>query len=219
MSPWTPINARQVGEEKRVHARRCYMCVVMVPLGEPCTHFYKGCPEGSRCEDKMQREKEGGDAVKPDTEATTMADSEAEADSDTDSDSDSEATMRASPEVLPQAAARRPVVNKRAGRTNKVNNRKTCTRCNGKEYNMSNFKDHEKVHYLEDNGVPARFPCDGCKEPGKCRVARYPRRLGTYACISCLRSHKPCGFNKVKAKKHEKCKPGVHPALLRPINE
>ncbi|CCT70777.1 uncharacterized protein FFUJ_06346 [Fusarium fujikuroi IMI 58289] len=144
MSPWTPINARQVEEEKRAQARRCYMCVVMVPLGEPCTHFDKGYPEGSRCDDKTQREKEGEDGIKPETKATAMADSV--------SDTDSEATMRASPEVLPQAAARPPVVNKRAGRTNKVNNRKTCTRCNGKEYNMSNFKDHEKVHYLEDNG-------------------------------------------------------------------
>ncbi|CZR42532.1 uncharacterized protein FPRO_09835 [Fusarium proliferatum ET1] len=223
MSPWTPINARQVEEKKRAQARSCHWCVILGPLEERRKYGY---PEGCCCEDKTQRHKEEEAPVKAETGATVDTEADAEADTDTDSDSDtdsgtdsdSEATMRASPEVLPQAAPRRPVVNKWAGRTSKVNNRKTCTRCNGKEYNMSNFKDHEKVHYLEDNGVPARFPCDGCKEPGKCRVARYPQRLGTYACISCLRSHKPCGFNKVKAKKHDKCKPGVHPALLRPIN-
>ncbi|KAF5706107.1 hypothetical protein FGLOB1_7622 [Fusarium globosum] len=211
MSPWTPINARQVEEKKRAQARRCHWCVILGSLEERRKYGY---PEGCCCEDKTQHHKEEEAPVKAETGVTVNTDADADADADTDS----EATMRASPEVLPQAAASPPVVNKRAGRTNKVNNRKTCTRCNGKEYNMSNFKDHEKVHYLEDNGVPARFLCNSCKETGKCRVARYPQRLGTYACISCLRSHKPCGFNKVKAKKHERCKPGVHPALLRPIN-
>ncbi|KAF5598962.1 hypothetical protein FPCIR_2608 [Fusarium pseudocircinatum] len=136
-------------------------------------------------------------------------------------------------EEEPCKHAERPVVDKRASvgsssstnstsstptiiNSGKVNNRKACSRCNGKEYNMSNFRDHNKVHFLEDHGAIARVPC-GCCEAGKCIVARSPMDIETYACMSCLKSHRQCSFNGLKTKEHKKCKPGAHPALLRPI--
>ncbi|KAF5981353.1 hypothetical protein FCOIX_4248 [Fusarium coicis] len=127
--------------------------------------------------------------------------------------------------------AERPVVEKEAGvgssgstnstrststiNSGKVNNRKTCAICN-REYNMSNFRDHMKIHYLEAHGVAACAPCKCCKA-GKCIVARSPKEIETYACISCLKSHRTCSFNELKTKKGEKCKPGTHPAILHPI--
>ncbi|EWG38650.1 hypothetical protein FVEG_01823 [Fusarium verticillioides 7600] len=128
--------------------------------------------------------------------------------------------------------AERPVVEKGAsvgssGSTNstsststiinsgKVNNRKICAICN-REYNMSNFRDHMKIHYLEAHGVAACVPCQCCKA-GQCIVARSPTEIETYACISCLKSHRTCSLNELKTKKGEKCKPGTHPALLHPV--
>ncbi|ENH62088.1 hypothetical protein FOC1_g10015046 [Fusarium oxysporum f. sp. cubense race 1] len=121
-----------------------------------------------------------------------------------------------------QAAAEPPVVEERASmervsRSGKVNNRKTCPICSGKEYNMSNFTDHMKVHRLEVLGVRARHPCECCKDPRKCLVAPIPLNIETYSCICCLRAHKKCSFNGLKGR-GEKCKPGVHPALERRID-
>ncbi|KAF4443462.1 hypothetical protein FACUT_1279 [Fusarium acutatum] len=201
MSSFTPINAREVEEKKRAQARRCYWCVVMGSLEERCKHWDKPYEQDCRCDDEMHRDKKEDAAVKAETKTTVKAEHEAPA----------------------QPASERPIVEERASvasssstSSGKVNNRKTCSRCNGKEYNISNFKDHNKVHFLEDNGVPARFPCNCCKA-GKCIVARCPKDLETYSCISCLRSHRQCNFSLLKAAKREKCKPGVHPALLRPI--
>ncbi|KAF5684928.1 hypothetical protein FDENT_6499 [Fusarium denticulatum] len=188
MSPFTPINAPLSEDLRTPH----WLWVVM------------GSPEAII---KTALAKETEATVKEETEATAQSEHEAPA----------------------RPAAERPVVEKRASvgsssstraitNSGKVNNRKTCSRCNGKKYNMSNFKDHNKVHFLEDHGVTARFPCSCCKA-GKCIVARCPKDIETYACIGCLKSHRQCSFNGLKTKKRKKCKPGAHPALLRPIEK
>ncbi|KAF5531834.1 hypothetical protein FPHYL_13858 [Fusarium phyllophilum] len=213
MSSFTPINARQMEEKRRPQAKRCYWCVVMGSLEERCEYWDRPYEKGRRCDDEMHHDKKEDAAVEAETKATM--------------EEETQATVKAEHEAPAQPAAERPVVEERASvasssgsssSSNKVNNRKTCARCNGKEYNMSNFKDHNKVHFLEDHGVPARFPCNGCKEPGKCIVARCPKHIETYACINCLKSHRQCSFNGLKAERREKCKPGVHPALLRPVS-
>ncbi|KAF5972455.1 hypothetical protein FBULB1_8739 [Fusarium bulbicola] len=144
MSSFTPINARQVEEKKRAQARQCYWCVVTEPLEEPCTHRVNS--DGQCCCDdyEIKRSKEEEAAVKADTEATVEADTEDTVEADT------EDTVEAEHEAPAQAAAERPIVKERA--RGKANNMKTCSRCNGKEYNMSNFADHSKVHVLEENG-------------------------------------------------------------------
>ncbi|KAF5611175.1 uncharacterized protein FSUBG_2454 [Fusarium subglutinans] len=128
MSSFTPINARQVEEKKRARARQCYWCVVMKPLEELCTH--RDNPDEQCCCDdyEIKRSKEEESAVQAETEDTVGAEHEAPA----------------------QATAERPIVKERA--RGKANNKKTCSRCNGKKYNMSNFADHIKVHALEENG-------------------------------------------------------------------
>ncbi|KAF5553349.1 hypothetical protein FMEXI_2483 [Fusarium mexicanum] len=87
-------------------------------------------------EDETKRNKEEEAAVKAETEATVAV--------------ETKAIVEAEHKAPAQAAAERPIVEERA--RGKANNMKTCSRCNGKEYNMSNFGDHIKVHVLEENG-------------------------------------------------------------------
>ncbi|KAF5665131.1 hypothetical protein FCIRC_10653 [Fusarium circinatum] len=184
MSSFTPINARQVEEKKRAQARQCYWCVVMKPLGEPCTD--RDNPDEQCCCDdcEIKRSKEEESAVQAETEATSGADTEATSGAETEDTvkaetedtvkaetedtvkaetedtvkaetedtvkAETEDTVRAEHEAPSQAAAERPIVEERA--RGKASNKKTCSRCNGKEYNMSNFADHIKVHALEENG-------------------------------------------------------------------
>ncbi|KAF5254189.1 hypothetical protein FANTH_1071 [Fusarium anthophilum] len=136
MSSFTPINAQQVEEKKRAQARQCYWCVVKESLEEPCTHR-DNPDEHSCCDDyEIKRSEEEEAAVKAETEATAEA--------------KMEDTVGAEHKAPAQPAAERPIVEERA--RGKANNMKTCSRCNGKEYNMSNFADHNKVHVLEENG-------------------------------------------------------------------
>ncbi|EWY88039.1 hypothetical protein FOYG_09401 [Fusarium oxysporum NRRL 32931] len=200
MSRFTPVNAHEV-QEKRAQARRCYWCVVTGSVEECCKHAEEADADLQHCQgdDEMQLCEEEA-AVQEETEGTVQAKNEAPS----------------------QAAAEPPVVEERASmervsRSGKVNNRKTCPICSGKEYNMSNFTDHMKVHRLEVLGVRARHPCECCKDPRKCLVAPIPLDIETYSCICCLRAHKKCSFNGLK-RRGEKCKPGVHPALERRID-
>ncbi|KAF4499323.1 hypothetical protein FAGAP_4479 [Fusarium agapanthi] len=93
-------------------------------------------PINARQVEEKKRDKEDEAAFKAETEATIEA--------------ETEATVEAEHEAPAQATAERPTVEERA--SSKVNNIKTCSRCNGKEYNMSNFGDHIKVHVLEEHG-------------------------------------------------------------------
>ncbi|KAI7762326.1 hypothetical protein LZL87_006721 [Fusarium oxysporum] len=199
MSCFTPINAQEV-EEKRAQAKRCYWCVVMGSVEEECPKRAEEADlQHCHGDDEMQLCEEEDAAVQEETEATFQAGNEAPA----------------------QAAAEPPVVEERASvervsSSGKVNNRRTCPICSGKEYNMSNFTDHMKVHRLEMMGLQALHPCKCCKNPRKCLVAPIPLDIETYSCICCLRAHKKCSFNGLK-KPGDKCKPGVHPALERRI--
>ncbi|KAF9762838.1 hypothetical protein IL306_003306 [Fusarium sp. DS 682] len=106
--------------------------------------------------------------------------------------------------------AARPAATKKKTNAKAV---KQCDTCH-QYFSMSNLADHKKVHRLK-NGLGARAlrPCEGCKNhPDECIVSRIPGDINTYACMSCLKSHKACDFNKA-------ChgRPGgndVHPALI-----
>ncbi|KAG5754603.1 hypothetical protein H9Q70_002795 [Fusarium xylarioides] len=212
MSSFTPINARQMEEKRRTQAKRCYWCVVRGSLEEPCEHWDRSYGKGRRCDDEMHHDKKEDTAVEAETKVSVKPETEATAKEETEPTVEERVSVESSSSTSSTSSTRTITSSV------KVNNRKTCSRCNGKEYNMSNFKDHNKVHFLEDHGVPARFPCNCCKEPGKCIVARCPKNIETYACISCLKSHRQCSFNGLKAERREKCKPGLHPALLRPVS-
>ncbi|KAF5710239.1 hypothetical protein FMUND_9604 [Fusarium mundagurra] len=238
MSSFTPINAQP---------RESYWSVVMGSSEERCKHCDMAYSLGCRCDDEMKLKKEEEaaekaeiEAIKAGTEAiikerkavrkkrkAIVKENEAMAKKKATVKEETEAAAQSDHEAPARAAPKRPVVQERAsvkkanakrvGSSSKVNNSMPCSRCNGKEYNKSNIRDHNKVHFLEDEGVQAVFPCKCCKTTSKCIVARYPERIETYACQSCLRSHKQCSFNGLKATRYEPCKPGEHPALLRRI--
>ncbi|KAF4449069.1 hypothetical protein F53441_7613 [Fusarium austroafricanum] len=70
-----------------------------------------------------------------------------------------------------------------------------CSLCK-KEWSTRSFADHTKVHKLEGSGEGAQAlrPCTRCKDPSKCRVAKRPKELGTYARMCCLKNHRACSF-------------------------
>ncbi|KAL3600219.1 hypothetical protein FPOAC2_04452 [Fusarium poae] len=91
--------------------------------------------------------------------------------------------------------------------------KKLCSECRH-EFSYKNYADHVKCHALEgDEGAPAK-PCKQCRtHPEMCRVAINPKRMGTYACVCCIKGHKSCEHTAHKVRGGDGG-PDRHPMLL-----